>query len=194
MALTVDPRARALIFDVDGTIADTMPTHFDAWREVLANHGFELTRELFFSHLGGRPSPAIVSYLNEHYGASLDPYLVSREKDEAYIEHVDHAEPIEAVAEIARRNYGTLPMGLATGEQRHISERVLRAIGLMDLFEAFVTADDVTEHKPHPETFLRCSQLLGVEPAHCQVFEDSSSGMEAATRAGMIVTDVSPHV
>lgn len=194
MPLSIDPRARALIFDIDGTIADTMPTHFEAWRDVLANHGFELTSELFYSTLGGRTSETIVRMLNDEYGTELDVAEVAREKDEAYMEHVDHVRPLEPVASLAREAHGRYPLGLATGEQRHIASRVIEAIGLADLFDAFVTSTEVEHHKPHPETFLRCAELLGADPAVCQVFEDTESGLEAGRRAGMIVTDVNECV
>ncbi|MFO7780214.1 MAG: beta-phosphoglucomutase family hydrolase [Spirochaetia bacterium] len=193
MPLEIDPRARALIFDVDGTLADTMHHHFEAWREVIRRYGVELTEELLVE-LAGQPSPAVARVIAERYGLELDPQRIAAEKEDAYIHHVDSIEPIEPVAVLAREAHGHLPMGLATGERRAIAERVVRATGLTELFETFVTADDVTHHKPHPETFLRCAELLGVEPAYCQVFEDSVSGMEAGRSAGMIVTDVTVHV
>lgn len=189
MPLELDPRARALVFDVDGTLADTMHHHYEAWREVIRHYGVELGEDLFVE-LAGQPSPAVARVISERYGLELDPQRVAAAKEEAYIHHVDSIEPIEPVAVLARSAHGKLPMGLATGERRAISERVVRATGLSDLFDAFVTADDVTHHKPHPETFLRCAELLGVDPAYCQVFEDSVSGMEAGRAAGMIVTDV----
>jgi beta-phosphoglucomutase family hydrolase len=192
MPLEIDPRARALVFDVDGTLADTMHHHYEAWREVVSRYGVVLTEELFVE-LAGQPSPAVARVIAERYGLELDPEQVATAKEAAYIQHVDSIEPIEPVAALARQGHGRLPMGLATGERRAISERVVRATGLADLFDAFVTADDVTHHKPHPETFLRCAELLNVEPAHCQVFEDSVSGMEAGRAAGMIVTDVTVH-
>lgn len=194
MPLQIDPGARALIFDIDGTLADTMPTHYEAWRDVLAAHGFALTEELFYGELGGRPSEAIVRLLNARFDLALDPGPVSQEKDRTYLAHADSARAIEPVADLARRAHRRLPLGLATGERRAISERVIRATGLAHLFDAYVTADDVTQHKPHPETFLRCAGLLGVAPSYCQVFEDSSSGMEAARAAGMMVTDVTVFV
>jgi beta-phosphoglucomutase family hydrolase len=193
MPLGIDPRARALIFDVDGTLADTMHHHYEAWRDVISRYGIELTEQLFVE-LAGQPSTSVARVIAERTGIDLDPRRTAAEKEAAYIHHVDTIGPIEPVAALARSAHGRLPMGLATGERREISRRVVRATGLAELFDAFVTADDVTHHKPHPETFLRCAELLGVEPAACQVFEDSVSGMEAARAAGMIATDVTVYV
>jgi HAD superfamily hydrolase (TIGR01509 family) len=70
----------------------------------------------------------------------------------------------------------------------------LKELEIDRLFDFIVTADDVDRHKPEPDTFLKCAELMGVEPEFCQVFEDGELGMKAALKAGMLLTDVRPFV
>lgn len=81
-------------------------------------------------------------------------------------------------------------MSIGTGSDRHRAELMLTSTGLIGLFDHIVAADDVVKHKPEPDTFLRCAELMGVRPEECQVFEDGDTGIEAAKKAGMMVTDV----
>jgi len=98
--------------------------------------------------------------------------------------------PIEPVAEIARKYYGKLPMAVGTGGHREAVEQTLIITGLRKYFDIIITANDVDNFKPHPETFLKCAELMNVEPEFCEVFEDGDLGLEAAQMAGMIATDV----
>jgi beta-phosphoglucomutase-like phosphatase (HAD superfamily) len=109
--------------------------------------------------------------------------------DEFYlIQH--NVTPIEPVIALVQKYYGKMPMSVGTGGHREAVEKTLEIIGLRKYFDILVTANDVTKHKPHPETFLRCAELMNVAPAECEVFEDGDLGIEAARRAGMIATDV----
>jgi beta-phosphoglucomutase-like phosphatase (HAD superfamily) len=103
-------------------------------------------------------------------------------------------EPVEEILSIVKEYHGKLPMSVGTGASRKSAEVQLKALGLTDYFDAIVSADDVTHHKPEPETFLECARLMNVEPKNCQVFEDGDLGIEAAKKAGMITTDVRPHI
>ena len=98
--------------------------------------------------------------------------------------------PIEPVIALVQKYYGKIPMSVGTGGHREAVEKTLEIIGLRKYFDILVTANDVTKFKPHPETFLRCAELMNVAPADCEVFEDGDLGIEAARRAGMIATDV----
>ena len=98
--------------------------------------------------------------------------------------------PIDPVTALVQKYYGKLPMSVGTGGHREAVEKTLEIIGIRHYFDIIVTANDVVNHKPHPETFLRCSELMGVAPADCEVFEDGDLGIEAARSAGMIATDV----
>ncbi len=191
--LDVDKKAKGLIFDLDGTLVDTMNLHLAAWKEVGRQNGFEYPEELFY-RLAGIPTGKIVPIVNAQLGLALDVDATTRAKEEAFLRNLHLTKPLEPVVMLAKKYAGKMPMAIGTGNTRTLTERILEASGLADFFSVIVTADDVEHHKPHPETFLRCAKLLNVPPELCQVFEDGEQGLEAARRAGMIATDVRPYV
>jgi beta-phosphoglucomutase family hydrolase len=180
---------RALIFDMDGTLADSMPVHFLAWKQTAAENGFEYTHECFLK-TAGMPTHKIVPVINRHYGLNLDPEKFSRRKEEIFLENIAGIKPITEIAEIVKEYYNILPMSIGTGGKKRIAIKTLEIMGLKNYFNIIVSAEDVQKHKPYPDTFLKCAELMGVEPEFCQVFEDGEMGLQAARKAGMIVTDV----
>jgi len=193
MRLDKHPKARGLIFDLDGTLADTMTIHLEAWKRVGRNHGFEYPEELFYE-LAGTPTRNIVPILNERLGLDLDVEATVREKEGAFLESVGDVKVIEPVADIVWKYHGVIPMTVGTGGTRDLAALTLKTIGMELCFVAMVTADDVMRHKPEPDTFLKCAELMEVAPRFCQVFEDGEQGLAAARRAGMIATDVRPFL
>ncbi len=193
MKIEVNKRAKGLIFDMDGTVVDSMPVHFLAWKLTAREHGFEYSEELFYGY-AGMPTHKIALVVNEKLGLSLDPEKFSRRKEELFLENLKEVKPIEPVADIVMRYYGKLPMSIGTGGKKYIAEITLKMIGFDRYFDAIVAADDVENHKPFPDTFLKCAELMGVDPHFCQVFEDGDMGLLAAERAGMIATDVRPYL
>ena len=193
MSLKIDPKARGLIFDIDGTLVDTMPIHFRAWQKVAEEYGFEYPETLFYQ-LAGMPTAAIIRYINKHQVKKLNPEELVKAKNDAYLSLINNIRLIGPVFKIVEEYHGKLPMALGTGEYRKIALVNIRVTGLERYFDKLVTADDVTNSKPDPETFLKCAQLINVSPENCQVFEDGGAGLEAARRAGMIVTDVRPFL
>ena len=89
---------------------------------------------------------------------------------------------------------GTIPVSIGTGGRKEVVERTIEVLGIKELIDHLVTANDVDNHKPHPETFIKCAELMNVEPKYCQVFEDGDYGIKAAKDAGMIVTDIRLHI
>lgn len=191
--LQLHPDAAALIFDLDGTLADTMPLHYQAWRDAVAACGHHYPEEVFYE-LAGMPCTAILPKVNARFGWNLDEVAVAADKERRFLELIGRIRPIEPVMSIVRAQRGRMPMAIGTGGLRRVVELTIRALGLEGVFAATVAAEDVARHKPEPDTFLRCAELLGVEPGRCQVFEDGELGLVAAARAGMIVTDVRPSL
>ncbi|MCK9413627.1 MAG: HAD-IA family hydrolase [Prolixibacteraceae bacterium] len=191
--LTVDPKAKGLIFDIDGTISDTMPIHLIAYQETAAEYGFEITSELFYS-LSGIPAYQTSCLLKEKFKQDFDPQEFANKKEYHFLQNIYKAEPIKPVIKIIREYTGKLPMACGTGGTRFYATKTLELAGVLDHFEHIVTAEDVENHKPHPDTFLRAAELIGVEPEFCQVFEDSPLGIKAAEAAGMIATDILPFI
>ncbi|RIK81739.1 MAG: HAD family hydrolase [Planctomycetota bacterium] len=179
----------ALIFDLDGTLADTMPAHFIAWTASLAKHGLELSEDRFYE-LGGWPTKKIVKLLADERGMSLDVDAFAALKEAEFLRAIGEVGPVPPVMAVARRERGRMPMAVATSAVREVADRILRQIDAVDLFDVVVTAEDVPRHKPEPDVFLEAARRLRVSPAECCVYEDSDPGIEAARRAGMSWVDV----
>ena len=188
---TKDDNIEGLIFDCDGTLADTMPLHFHAWRSTLDRHGISLSEDRFYS-LGGQPTVKIVELLARENGLDLDPVAVAEEKEQGFLARLSEVKPITAIVDIVRGNVGKLPMAVASGSHRAVVFDVLKIIGLDDLFNehTVVGAEDTQLHKPNPDVFLEAARRIGVAPEKCLVYEDAELGIEAAGRANMACFDV----
>ncbi len=174
------------IFDLDGTLVDTMPLHFRAWDTAMRRVGLQapLDEELFYS-LGGVPTRRVAELIAEHYKLTIDPEAVFHHKESLFRELQADAKLIAPVAEFARKVAPTHPVAIASGGPREIVQRSLELSGLAPLFPVVVSADDVVHGKPSPDMFLLAARLMGVPPEKCLVFEDAEPGMRAAEAAGM---------
>ncbi|MCW0505220.1 HAD family hydrolase [Aeromonas piscicola] len=175
---------QGLVFDLDGTLVDSMPLHLAAWAHTAREFGFHFDADWFYE-LGGMPSRKIALLVAEQQQIALDPLVVTRCKTDHYVANLHKVTVFPAMLELVQRHHGLLPMGIGTGSPRVNAEAVLRNTGLDRYFPVVVTADDVDLHKPHPDTFLLAARRLGVEPATCLVFEDTGIGVQAGQAAGM---------
>jgi beta-phosphoglucomutase-like phosphatase (HAD superfamily) len=180
---------QAIIFDCDGTLADTMPLHWRAWQVVARRHRFSLPEERFYS-LGGVPSRDILKMLRAEQGLLFDPLMVAHEKEAEYLPLIAQVEPINTVVGVAREHYGKIPLAVASGGTRSVISQVLEHLGILDLFETIVTSEDVARQKPAPDIFLEAARRLGVAPQFCRAYEDTNLGMQAIRAAGMEAVDV----
>jgi len=181
-------KPRGLIFDCDGTLADTMPLHWRVWQAIARRHNFQFPKDRFYA-LGGMPSRDIVKMLGREQGLKLDYVAIAREKEAAYLALVARVEPINTIVAIARQHYGKVPMAVASGGTHRVVERVLEHLGIRQLFKAIVTSEDVVNQKPAPDIFLEAARCLGVPPQFCRAYEDTNIGLEAIHAAGMEAVD-----
>lgn len=180
---------KGIIFDCDGTLADTMPLHWRAWQVITTRHRLQLSESRFYE-LGGVPSREILRMLGQEQGVTLDHLAVAREKEAEYLRLIAQVEPINAVVGIARENFGRIPMAVATGGTHRVIEQVLMHLGIRKLFQAVVTSEDVMNQKPAPDIFLEAARRLGVSPQFCRAYEDTDLGITAIRAAGMEAVDV----
>lgn len=174
----------AYIFDCDGTLADTMPTHYKAWITALGEHGRTFPEAMFYE-LGGVPTARIVEILNERHGHNLPVDETVANKEALFLEMSHEVAAIEPVVALARQYHGQKPLAVASGGHRRVVMSTLRALGIVELFQAIVCSEDYQRGKPSPDPFLEAALRLDVAPERCLVFEDTATGIAAATAAGM---------
>lgn len=192
MRWTAPPGTAGLIFDCDGTLADTMPAHYRAWTAMLEPFGIPFPEPRFYA-MGGMPTSRIIATLAADAGVTVtDIEAMVQEKERLFVRHLDSVQPIVPVVAIAAAHRGHLPMAVASGGHREIVGMTLDRLQVRDWFGAMVTAEDTARHKPEPDVFLEAARRIGVPAAACVVFEDTELGLEAARRAGMHGVDVRP--
>jgi beta-phosphoglucomutase family hydrolase len=174
------------IFDLDGTLVDSMPLHYKAWNEAMRHAGLkeELSEDLFYS-LGGVPTRKVAELLGQHYGLAVDAEKMFHEKEAIFLSLQSELKVIAPVVEFARQVAKHSPVSVASGGPKLIVIPTLARAGLTDLFPVVITPEDVQHGKPSPEMFLLAAKRMGVAPADCLVFEDAEPGIQAAEAAGM---------
>jgi len=180
---------KGIVFDCDGTLADTMPLHWRAWQSVTSKHGLLFPEDRFYS-LGGVPSRDIFRMLCQEQGKELDCLTLSHEKENAYLPFLPEVKAIQVVVAVAEANHGKLPMAVASGGMKHIIEQVLEHLKIRHYFDAIVTSEDVKNQKPAPDIFLEAARRIGVPPQNCRAYEDTDLGLQAIRSAGMEPVDV----
>jgi beta-phosphoglucomutase family hydrolase len=175
---------RAYLFDCDGTIVDSMPLHYVAWKQALAEWNCPFEEELFYSW-GGRPVTDILTSLNEMNRLQMPVEQVAKRKEILYYEQLADLKLIPEVVAHIDEKLGQIPFAVVSGSRRNSVVSSLTMFNLLDKFDTLVCAEDYKNGKPAPDGFLLAAERLGVEPAHCLVFEDTEMGIQAATAAGM---------
>ena len=181
----------AYLFDCDGTIVDSMPLHYKAWKQILGEWNCEFSEERFYAW-GGMPIVEIISTLNKEYGLSMPVETLAARKESLYFELLPELKPVPEVVEHIFDQHGKIPLAVVSGSTRDSVVASLTALRLLDRFDALVCAGEYRNSKPHPEAFLLAAEKLGVPPNACLVFEDTDMGIEAATAAGMKSARVPP--
>jgi HAD superfamily hydrolase (TIGR01509 family) len=181
----------AYLFDCDGTIADSMPLHYIAWKKALGEWNCMFEERLFYA-LGGTPMAEIISMLNERQGLRMPVEAVAVRKENLYLELLPQLKAVPEVVEHIDAQHGRVPFAVVSGSTRESVTASLVSLKLLDKFDTLVCAGDYKKSKPDPEAFLLAAAKLGVAPETCLVFEDTDMGIQAARAAGMAFVKIPP--
>jgi beta-phosphoglucomutase-like phosphatase (HAD superfamily) len=184
---------KALIFDCDGTLVDSMPLHFKAWQETYEALGRIYPHE-FVDERKGMPIHEVVNQYNSLYKDNIDVQEFVKEREQRVKVKLLDVKAIVPVIDIVNKYKCILPMAVCSGSIRESVDTSIQAIGLTGVFKVILTADDQLKPKPAPDMFLEASKRLNIHPGYCQVFEDSDLGIEAAENAGMVATDIRKYI
>jgi beta-phosphoglucomutase family hydrolase len=181
-----ESRLEAVLWDMDGVIADTADYHYHAWRDVFGERGVEFSKADFMRHFGQRHDTIIKFAL----GDKLSPEefdTISKKKQEIYRRHVaENIIPLPGAIELIKslKEHG-VKSAIASSAVPENIELIIRGLGIENDFQAIAWGTEVAEGKPSPEIFLLAAKKLGVQAGNCVVIEDAIAGVTAAKRAGM---------
>ena len=181
----------AYLFDCDGTIVDSMPLHYVAWKTALAEWNCTFDEQLFYAW-GGTPVAEIISSLNERQGLKMPVEAVATRKENIYLGLLPQLKAVPEVVEHIDAQHGRIPFAVVSGSTRESVTASLAALKLLDKFDTLVCAGDYKKSKPNPEAFLLAAAKLGIVPESCLVFEDTDMGIQAAQAAGMASVKIPP--
>ncbi|MDC7684359.1 HAD family phosphatase [Asticcacaulis sp. BYS171W] len=185
------PGVKALIFDCDGTLADTFAAHYRALSVALEVYNINLEPQFYADRLGLSRSVLLEEYARQS-PLPFDADDIAARNAPLFMDHIDRVAAIPVTEALVREYHGQLKLGVASGGQKLIVKATLKAIGLIDYFETVTTFEDTGVGKPAPDLYLTACDRLGVAPSEAHAYEDSDEGMEAARAAGMTVSDIRP--
>lgn len=185
---------KGIIFDLDGTLIDSMPLHYDAYNHCLLPWGITYPKELFLSRAGMPALDTLKLIEKENNISNFDARIALNRKREFVDSNIGQIALIEPMFELVKAYHRILPMSIGTGSNRAMVDEIYKMFSLSQYIPHSVTATEVDHFKPHPETFLKCAEIMGVNPEECVVYEDGIPGIEAAKTAGMHIVDVTKYL
>ena len=179
----------ALIFDLDGLLADTESIHYEAYREVLQEYGIILTKNNFIENWT-KNGKGIKDFL-KNIGSEQNADMLRKMKAMKFKEIAKHRiKEMQGATPLLLRCHNKYKMALATSSNRDTADMVLNALKVQGYFDIVLTRSDTLHPKPSPDIFIKAANLLGSNKSKCLVFEDSPKGIGAAIAAGMQVIAV----
>ena len=189
LSYLINGNIKALIFDCDGTLVDSMPLHMKAWEEAFKyfNEKFDFP---FLYSLKGMKEVEIIKLYNKNFGMAIEAEDMVAKKHDYFLENINSVKPIEPVVNIAKEYFGKLPLAVISGSVKEIVYKELQVVGILHLFNKIFSANDSFKAKHAPNIFFAAAKNINVLPEYCLVFEDGDAGLEAAEKAGMKSVDV----
>lgn len=188
-------KTKAFLFDLDGTLIDTMPAHFKTWQLVVKEMGSPLEGEALMNQLYGNGAELMHRIVPGRTFTEEEARAIVAAKEERYRAlygyEITVLEGAREFLELSLQK--NIPMGIGTASNQANIDFALDKLDLRRYLSAIVGADDVQLSKPHPETWLRLAAELNTPPEHCIVFEDAPKGVEAAQKAGMKAVAITGH-
>ncbi len=179
----------ALLFDLDGTLINSMPLHNKAWKDAFAANGVTITEE-FLQETAGMKSVRIVEIVNERFNIELDPKAVARQKRNQYLSTLHKVEVVAPLLEILKKYKDKKPMGIITASSHEVVDQLLPKLGIEHYFQSIICADDTQLGKDTTEPYSLASEQLGTQMKECIFFDDGDVGLKGARLSGMDVVHV----
>lgn len=180
----IPEEVKALVFDCDGTLVDTMPIHWKAWCKICRETGLVFRKTDFYT-LAGVPGKKIIHVLAKQQEIKLDPFVIYDRKRKYFLEGLSSATAIQCVVRFAQEAYKMgIPTAVASGSSRSQVIQALNQAGITHLFNVVLGNEDYKDHKPKPDAYQTAAKRLGVRPDECWGFEDTDIGLEAIRKAG----------
>jgi len=181
---------RALLFDLDGTLADTAEANYLAYAAALAEASVMVDRESFIRAAHGRNWREFLPGMLADRSSTADPAQIAARKRELYPEHIRALRLNDGLLSLAYSARPAKVTGLVTTASRTSVEAIFDHHKLAPLFDVVITGDEVEQHKPHPAAYQLALERLGVDPAEALTFEDSDIGEQSARAAGITVVRI----
>jgi beta-phosphoglucomutase len=188
--------SRAVLWDLDGTLVDSEEYHWQSWRDTLAPEGLSITYQQFLASFGMKNDPIMRTWLGADYTPERSVRLAdAKEADYRRLVAAYGLTALPGAREwLTALHADGWKQAIVTSAPKANADVMLGALGLGSVFEAVITAEDVSHGKPDPEVFLTGAARVGVQAARCIVVEDAATGIEGARRAGMKCVGVSRRV
>jgi HAD superfamily hydrolase (TIGR01509 family) len=182
-------KIKGIVFDMDGVLVDSEPVHIDAWNEVFEKFDLHFSHE-WFNNWIGISDRNFTAKIIEEYNIPTEPDTLLQDKRRVFEAKIMQSISAHKGVKELMPKLHKFDKAVATSSNRSGAMISLTSADLIHYFKKIVTADDVLNHKPNPDCYLKAAHDLGFEPSECIGIEDSVSGIKAAKSAGLFIIGI----